>query len=224
MRRLLSWPCAVLVLAALLPGLLSFAAFPVAAQARVINETAGVQAKPDTPKQMMGSGTHMPSSVRTFAVQSNGGSAASERGKPVRGALPLDVRPAVRQQAVTSDLPAGVQRAELADQQTLSDTFPMIDDTYPETGSLVSATPLLVLEYTRLGAGSVNDKGLSVSFEICDIPEDPDPFPPAPVPVCVESGALGWVYSWRVPAGKLEWGKEYKWSATVRDLDSGASV
>lgn len=159
MRRLLSWPCAVLVLAALLPGLLSLAAFPVAAQARVINETADAQAKLVTPKQMMGSGTHVPSSVRTFATQSNGGSAAPERGKRVRGALPLDVRPAVRQQAVKSDLPVGVQRAELADKQTAGDTWPLIDDTYPETGSLVSATPLLVLEYSKIGVGSVNDKG-----------------------------------------------------------------
>ncbi|MFI7151850.1 RHS repeat-associated core domain-containing protein [Nonomuraea sp. NPDC050022] len=215
----------MLVLAALLPGLLSLAAFPVAAQARVINETADAQAKLVTPKQLMGSGTHVPKSVRTSADQLPGGGASAERRERVRGALPLEVRPAVRQQAAKSDLPVGVQRAELADQQTSGNTFPMIDDTYPETGALVSATPLLVLEYSKIGEGSATDKGLSVSFKICDIPEeDPDPFPPDPVPVCVESGELGWVYSWRVPAGKLEWGKEYKWSAHVRDLDSGRTA
>ncbi|MBT2230517.1 RHS repeat-associated core domain-containing protein [Nonomuraea sp. NEAU-A123] len=217
----------MLVLAALLPGLLSLAAFPVAAQALVINETADAQAKLVTPKQLMGSGTHVPKSVRTSADQPPRGGASAERRERVRGALPLEVRPAVRQDTAKSDLPVGVQRAELADQQTSGDTWPLIDDTYPETGALVSATPLLVLEYTKIGVGSVNDKGLSVSFKICEVPEETDPippFPPAPVPTCVESGELGWVYSWRVPAGELEWGKEYKWSAHVRDLDSGRTA
>ncbi|MEV0346046.1 RHS repeat-associated core domain-containing protein [Nonomuraea sp. NPDC050680] len=230
MRRLLSWVRIgiAVVLVTLLPSLLSLTAVPVAAQAQVISETVDSQAMPVTPKQMMGSAGRVPSSVASSAVrQAADGASPGGKDKGVRGALPLEVRPTAQRDAVTSDLPAGVRRAELADQQTSGDTWPLIDDTYPETGSLVSATPLLVLEYTKIGVGSVNDKGLSVSFKICDIPEEPapiPPFPPAPTPTCVESGALGWVHSWRVPAGKLEWGKEYKWSARVRDLDSGRTA
>ncbi|WP_433517711.1 RHS repeat-associated core domain-containing protein [Nonomuraea sp. CA-143628] len=232
MRRLLSWVRIgiAVVLVTLLPSLLSLTAVPVAAQAEVVSEIADSQAAPVTPKQMMGSASRVPSLVRTSAVPS-GEDTVTARGKRVRGALPLEMRPAVRREAKKSDLPAGVQRAELADQQTgpLGDTWPMIDSAYPEPGALVSATPLLQLEYTRIGAGTGVPKGLDISFKICEVLEDSGlppipPFPPAPTPVCVESGWLGWVHTWRVPAGKLEWGKQYEWSARVRDLDSGATA
>ncbi|MDF2712860.1 MAG: hypothetical protein K0R62_8512, partial [Nonomuraea muscovyensis] len=105
------------------------------------------------------------------------------------------------------------------------DTFPMIDDVYPEHGMLLgSVTPLLTVEVSRLGVPPLINKGLEFTFTICSkVEPDPDagPFDPVPTPVCVNSPGQVWGDTWRVPAGKLEWGKQYEWWVRVVDLDSG---
>ncbi|WP_162794906.1 DUF6531 domain-containing protein, partial [Nonomuraea lactucae] len=105
-------------------------------------------------------------------------------------------------------------------------TFPIIDDVYPEHGMLVgTVTPLLTVEATRLGGGTA--ASLRFFFKICEKPEEDDqwvPGDPLPTPVCFESGGMVGVNTWRVPSGKLQWGKQYEWWVRVVDVDSSESA
>ncbi|MER6950427.1 RHS repeat-associated core domain-containing protein [Nonomuraea sp. NPDC000554] len=181
----------------------------------------------DVPKQLMGAAADLSNLVTASAVDATSDrKRVAKPKKPVRprGALPLDVRPAVR--AVTeSKLPAGVERAEQLDRSTQAgSTFPIIDDVYPDNGLLIgTVTPLLTVKATRLGGGT--EANLKFFFKICEKPGPvEDPSEPAPTPMCAESGGQMGEDTWRVPAGKLEWGKQYEWWVRVADPESGADA
>ncbi|MEV4367470.1 DNA/RNA non-specific endonuclease [Nonomuraea sp. NPDC049637] len=207
-----------MALGAAVPGLLTFTALPAGAHA---GQTSTAMAKAeifDIPQQQRGTAQNLPSLVPTSVTQPVS-AGKPDRQKPVqiRGGLSLDVRPAVRK-AETPDLPAGTARAEKQDQlSSTAATFPIIDDVYPDTGMLIgSVTPLLTVKATRMGGGTELD--LKFSFTICEKPEEESGgTQPPPTPVCVQSGALLGQNSWRVPAGKLEWGKQYEWWVRVVD-------
>ncbi|WP_440101736.1 LamG-like jellyroll fold domain-containing protein [Streptosporangium sp. H16] len=68
-----------------------------------------------------------------------------------------------------------------------------------------SLTPLLVT-YAKSNAGVY---GIDYRFEICD--------QSGMSGTCTTSGWLSDVNTWRVPAGKLKWGKEYWWQVSAKD-------
>ncbi|MGI5287197.1 LamG-like jellyroll fold domain-containing protein [Nonomuraea polychroma] len=176
-----------------------------------------------TPTQQLGSAGVVPSLVTTSTA---GAGQKPEHDPRVPGALPLDggVGP---QETSERELPAGIRRAEQSDLAAAANTFPMINDVYPEAGTLVgSTTPLLAVWATRMGGGTEAD--LRFTFNICEKPEeaeDPLPWDPTPTPPqCWNSGGQLGVTTWRVPAGKLQWGQQYEWWVRVVDPESSASA
>jgi RHS repeat-associated protein len=178
------------------------------------------------PKQQRGSAGVVPSLVVTSATATEPEAAEDPH---VPGALPVDggawPRTALEPEP-ESDLPAGVQRAEQQDRAIAADTFPMIEDVYPDAGSLVGTiTPLLTVRAVRLGGPTIP---MRYRYNICEKPEEPDPdilFPPVPPPPpCWNSGAQLGMKSWRLPAGTLEWGKQYEWTVRIVDPESSATV
>jgi hypothetical protein len=114
MRRFSSWarsPRLIpLLVVASLPGLLFLPVGPV--QAEGIVQAAEILATGhlDLPKQMTGTAAGLPALVDTSVTQDG----------PVRGALRLEKRPAVRtatSETTASKLPAGVERAEQRDRR-----------------------------------------------------------------------------------------------------------
>jgi hypothetical protein len=123
MRRFSSWarsPRLIpLLVVASLPGLLFLPVGPV--QAEGIVQAAEILATGhlDLPKQMTGTAAGLPALVDTSVTQAADGSQEVEDG-PVRGALRLEKRPAVRtatSETTASKLPAGVERAEQRDRR-----------------------------------------------------------------------------------------------------------
>ncbi|WP_162794877.1 DUF6531 domain-containing protein, partial [Nonomuraea lactucae] len=210
------------MLVAALPGLLSLAVLPAYAQAGVVGGPAESQGPVTTPRQMVGTAGRLPSLVDA-SVTREGGAAGTRPGRRPSGVLALESRSATPEKR--SKLAAGVERANQLDRMTQADpTFPIIDDAYPEHGMLVSTTPLLAVNAIRMGGGSAAD--LKFYFTICERPddeEDPLPGEPTPTPVCVESGGQVGQNTWRVPPGKLAWGKQYEWWARAVDVESAAS-
>jgi RHS repeat-associated protein len=237
MRRFSSWarsPSLIpLLVAASLPGFLFLPAGPV--QAQGIAQVAEVLATGplDIPKQMSGTAAGLPALVDTSVTQVSSGSPEVE-DDPVRGALRLEERPAAKaapSETTASKLPAGVERAEQRDRQSaVSLGSPLIDDVHPEHGALVEVTPLLSVQTTSLGGGTSAD--FNFFYTVCEVLEEdedggvvfPDPENPAPVPECVESGRRAGEDTWRVPAGELEWGKQYEWWARVVDPEGSGSA
>ncbi|GGO81389.1 RHS repeat-associated core domain-containing protein [Nonomuraea cavernae] len=149
---------------------------------------------------------------------------------PVPGALPRDEgawpRTALQSEPESdeAELPGGVRRAEQADQATLA-AGPIIDDVYPDSGSLVGGvTPLLMVRATKLGGGT--SANLRFTFNLCEKPEESDgvTFPAPPAPPCWNSGAKLGQTTWQVPAATMEWGKQYEWWVRVADPDAGSAV
>ncbi|WP_443156296.1 LamG-like jellyroll fold domain-containing protein [Nonomuraea sp. KM88] len=175
------------------------------------------------PKQQLGSSGVVPSLVTTTSVA---GGRTSEGDPRVPGALPLDRRGEALE-VEQSELPPGVERVEQRDRQALPAAAPAINHVYPETGSLVSTTPLLTVRATSLGGGTEAD--LSFRFNICEKPEEdedefPDPGEPVPTPECWQSSVQSGVSSWRVPEDTLEWGQPYEWWVRVVDPESSDSA
>ncbi|MDR8410982.1 DUF6531 domain-containing protein [Nonomuraea sp. 3-1Str] len=213
------WTGAAVCLMVMASGLASLPALPASAASPLeVVSADGVR----TPKQQLGSGAVPLSPLPARQVASGTGVGGK---KPPKDALPLDRRPVVRAVKVEdSKVPAGIRRAEESDRSVLG-TSPMIEDVYPDSGALAEATPLLAVRAVRLGGPNMEMKYL---FTICEILED-EPwtgeFPPfPPTPECVDSGEVLGQDAWRVPAGKLGWGKNYEWSVKVTDPESGATA
>lgn len=230
MRRSLSWarsPKSVaIVFSALMPGLLVLSVLPAEAQVPMVGGGTVDQREVVTPKQMAGTAGRLPSLVDTSLTSAVGDTVDTGQAERAPEALALESRSSVPATTTTSKLPAGVERAEQIDRLTMSSTtFPIIDDVYPEHGMLIgTVTPLLTTEATRLGGGSSAD--LKFTFKICEkLEEDEDEVPtipplPAPTPECFTSGAQVGEQTWRVPAGSLQWGKQYEWWVRVVDVES----
>ncbi len=126
--------------------------------------------------------------------------------QPPKAAVPAERRRGAElQQEISADLdglPSGVARAEAADALVAA---PPLVDMYPLSGSLVdSLRPML-----RAWADS--DSAISYEFELCDVETMSGSG-------CTSSGYLpSNGNAWKIPAGKLAWGKQYWWTVTVRD-------
>ncbi|MFC4900492.1 GH-E family nuclease [Streptosporangium amethystogenes subsp. fukuiense] len=92
---------------------------------------------------------------------------------------------------------------------------PWATATLPTDGALVeSRTPIL---QARGGSNDSYSTPVEFTFEICD--------DEAMTNECISSGVLSadWTNtkSWKVPAGKLAWSKQYWWNVTITDTDNG---
>ncbi|MBB5629330.1 polymorphic toxin-type HINT domain-containing protein [Sphaerisporangium krabiense] len=83
---------------------------------------------------------------------------------------------------------------------------PEILDMFPMDQDLVGVTPVLSA-YAR-SAGGVY--GIDYVFEVCDEQL-----------TCSSSGVIGDHGAWRVPQGRLSWGKPYQWTVTATDRGTG---
>ncbi|MEV4529188.1 LamG-like jellyroll fold domain-containing protein [Streptosporangium sp. NPDC049304] len=200
------------VLVTALPGLLLFQAFPVSAA--TVQPPPLFHGPPDTPDQLTGSAAGFPSLVDTAAttttVKVKPSKQEDERPK---GALQPEGRFVNEPQpAATGKSPDADKRStssEAARAQALDCQYgciPTIVDVHPWNEAQVgSLTPLLVT-YAKSNAGVY---GIDYFFEICDRSGMSG--------TCTTSGWLSDVNTWRVPAGKLKWGKEYWWQVSAKD-------
>ncbi|MGS2640692.1 LamG-like jellyroll fold domain-containing protein [Streptosporangium sp. G12] len=197
---------------AALPGLLLFQAVPVSA-ARV-QPPALFQGTPDTPNQLTGSAAGFPSLVDSAATATTVKVKPSQQDdEPPKGALrpegrfvdePQPAAPAKGADADRRSFSSGAARAQAMDCQY--GCIPTIVDVHPWNEAQVgSLTPLLVT-YAKSNAGVY---GIDYRFEICD--------QSGMSGTCTTSGWLSDVNTWRVPAGKLKWGKEYWWQVSAKD-------
>ncbi|MGI5271382.1 LamG-like jellyroll fold domain-containing protein [Nonomuraea sp. CA-218870] len=139
---------------------------------------------------------------------------------PVRGALPLEDRLPSTGETAARGLPSGVIRAEQREQAVLG--WPLIDDTYPEHGTLVgTVTPLLTVEATSMGGGTQAD--FDFFYNVCEVLEEEEAGNPPPTPECFQSGRQQGKNTWRVPAGRLKWGQQYEWWVRVVDPATNSS-
>jgi RHS repeat-associated protein len=211
MRRNLSWRRSVgivIALAGMMPGLLILPAYP--ATATSVTALGGdVAASPVVPQQMRGSAQNLPSLLPTTqleqAAEPEGGWKAQVQ--PPEGAVPAEDRTQDTGTQTDEGLPAGVRKAEQAERAVLA--VPSLVDVYPKQGYLVDS-----LRPTLRAWGQSNNGGssaLSYSFRICDVESMSGSG-------CTTSGYVsGNRNHWQVPAGKLEWGKQYWWRVTIRD-------
>ncbi|NUW30914.1 hypothetical protein HTZ77_05710 [Nonomuraea sp. SMC257] len=179
------------------------------AQAQAVAALSAVvgQERVETPRQMAGNAVRaLPPLTPTKAVKQPQLRDADERPK---GALPLERG---RNEELPSpkerQLPSGVARAEQIDAGCCS---PLIQDRFPANRALVdSLTPTLTAYVSSANA-------LEYTFNVCDsiIMQWGK---------CVSSGALNQIHSWRVPEGKLEWGKQYYWELIAKDLGTSATT
>ncbi|MEU7900279.1 RHS repeat-associated core domain-containing protein [Nonomuraea sp. NPDC049152] len=181
-----------------------------------MSELTGYQGPVTTPQQMTGTSGVLPSLVDASITREAGDAAEPERRKRTPGALALESRSATPMKALNRQ--ASSEPTERVNRMMQAGTtFPMIDDVYPEHGMLGTVTPLLTVRATRMGGGS--SAQLEFFYTICEKPDEDEGSTPAPE--CVTSGGLVGEETWRVPAGKLEWGKQYEWWVHVVDVESG---
>lgn len=102
---------------------------------------------------------------------------------------------------------------------------PIIIEMLPTAGAQVGTlTPKLsVLAESRVGTDEWGALRYSFQVETDLSAYEPDQIDDEPF-VTVDSGWLAHGVSiWRVPAGKLEWGKPYRWRVTVQDTSNGST-
>jgi RHS repeat-associated protein len=216
MRRVSSWRRSVgtvVALAGMAPGLLVLPAYPATA-ASVTSVTAlahDAEASPVIPRQMRGSAQRLPSLLPATQLGQVSEPQAGWKAQvqPPEGAVPAEDRTqdsAGSDESSDEDLPAGVRNAEQAERSVLA--VPSLVDVYPKQGYLVDS-----LRPTLRAWGRSNNGGgsLSYSFKICDVESMSGSG-------CTSSGYVsGNRNHWQVPAGELEWGKQYWWRVTIRD-------
>ncbi|WP_193319053.1 LamG-like jellyroll fold domain-containing protein [Nonomuraea phyllanthi] len=157
----------------------------------------------EVPRQMAGTVAGLPSLVPAVATRTSPASTSKEGdGRTTKGALPLERRagdePSVPQSG--RRLPRGTQRAEQLDAGCCS---PVVEERSPLDWTLADTlTPLLMVK-----ADSAN--GMDFTFEVCD--------DGSMLKGCFSSQVQSDVHYWRVPAGKLKWGRQYFWQVTVKD-------
>ncbi|MEU3170363.1 LamG-like jellyroll fold domain-containing protein [Streptosporangium sp. NPDC006930] len=224
MRRNVSWSfsaraktwASVIVVTAVTPGLLLFQAVPVAA---AMQSVALFHGTPDTPDQLTGSAAGFPSLVDSKATTQMSAAVVDGQWRsdiePPEGAVPIEERFVDQREtgtqagtlSKTSAAPAQSQASLLADEPTLLNTF-------PRSGMLMdSLTPTLRAQGRSTVGGSVR-----YAFKICD----KDTMTGTG---CTSSGTLAaGVNTWKVPAVKLAWGKQYWWTVTVTDTSNSMST
>ncbi len=168
---------------------------------------AGAVSLDDVPRQQMGTAagrpTLVPTSVTQLAAQPASAEAAAQR---LKGAVPLEQRDYGSQPPVKKPeraLPGGTLRAEAAEATTAGCCSPVIQDRFPLDFALVDTLTPLLLVY----ADSAN--GMDYTFKVCN--------DYSMLTGCFSSSVQGDVYTWRVPANKLKWGRQYFWQVTIKD-------
>ncbi|MFI6706607.1 LamG-like jellyroll fold domain-containing protein [Nonomuraea sp. NPDC050478] len=207
----------------MLPGLFTLSVDPAQADSLIADTNNAEQADVVVPKQMMGTAGVLPGVVNGAVTRAENDAEPHEDNPqaPVRGALPLEDRlPRAQENASSRELPSGVVRAEQREQAVLG--WPLIDDTYPEHGTLTgTVTPLLTVEATSMGGGTQAD--FDFYYNVCEVLEEEEAGNPPPSPECFQSGRQQGKNTWRVPAGRLKWGQQYEWWVRVVDPASNSS-
>ncbi|MFG1963344.1 LamG-like jellyroll fold domain-containing protein [Nonomuraea sp. NPDC049028] len=169
------------------------------------------------PEQMVGSAAGLPSLLPTTQVPAALAASDGWRSdvQAPEGAVPREDRTldSATAESKQDSLPAGVARAEAAERSVLA--VPGLVDVYPKQGYLVdSLTPTL----RAWGQSNNGGSALSYSFKVCDVETMSGTG-------CTSGSAAGNGNSWKVPASKLAWGKQYWWTVTVKDsLDSSTTT
>ena len=220
MRRNSSWPrsarWAHLVLIAAIPGLLQIPALPALA---ITDPMALAPMVPlVTPQQLTGSAAGFPTLVASEAtrqVSAAGDGAWRSDIDPPDDAVPVEER-FVDQQAQeqaetssnTSKTSAPAQRAALLAGE------PVLLNAFPRSGMLMdSLTPTLRAQGRSPLGGS-----LRYAFRICDKTTMTGTG-------CTSSGTLAsGVSTWKVPAAKLAWAKQYWWTVTITDTTNSLTT
>ncbi|MFI6910043.1 LamG-like jellyroll fold domain-containing protein [Nonomuraea sp. NPDC050394] len=213
MRRLLTgsriWH-AITLSAVLGSGLIALPTAPVLAAPAATSAIAKGDAV--VPVQQYGTGAPkdflVDTTVTTAAVDAEAVAPGPDI-KPPKGALPQENRftPASAAADPGERLAGGVRRAEQADAAALCCT-PSIEDRFPQDWAQVGTrTPLLITYAT-------STNGIDYTFKVCD------DF--SMLMNCFSSAALSDIMTWRIPAGKLSWGKQYFWQVTVKDRGTSA--
>ncbi|WP_329087694.1 MULTISPECIES: RHS repeat-associated core domain-containing protein [unclassified Streptosporangium] len=224
MRRSLSWSfsarvktwASVVVITAVTPGLLLFQAVPVSAAMQSATLFHGT---PDTPDQLTGSAAGFPSLVDSKATTEVSAMVVHGQWRsdiePPEGAVPVEER--FVDQQVTSTQAGALSKISATPAQSQASLLagePSLLNTFPRSGMLMdSLTPTLRAQGRSTVGGSVR-----YAFKICD----KDTMTGTG---CTSSGTLAaGVNTWKVPASKLAWSKQYWWTVTVTDTSNSMST
>ncbi len=193
---------------AALPGLLTLQAQPVVADSGRPVVTAAADGMPDTPKQMMGSGAGLSSSVSADATRSTADPGTPKAKAAPVGAVPQELRKGVVRTKQTGSL----SRLLTAKATSGTTSAPTITSMSPANGVQVMTTePTLSVTATTSPGGSIGYR-----FEVCTNPSMSTG--------CVTAIPLS--NSWTVPKDTLGWGRQYWWRVLVSDASTtgGESV
>ncbi|MEV8635800.1 LamG-like jellyroll fold domain-containing protein [Streptosporangium sp. NPDC051023] len=196
----------------------------------LISATPGVAAadavrisapRPVTPKQLTGSAKGFPSLVKTEVTTTTvDGTGWKNDAKPPKDAVPVDKRLIGREvrEGLTERLIKGGAKAAPPGGQPMAALLagePALLDAFPRDDMLVdSLTPTLRAQ----GKVTTGSGPLQYAFKICDNSS-------LTGTGCTSSGTLSsGVSTWKVPASKLAWGKQYWWQATITDTSNSAST
>ncbi|MFI7700342.1 RHS repeat-associated core domain-containing protein [Nonomuraea sp. NPDC049480] len=201
-----------------MPGLLVVQGQSALARSAVVVQQ-NAAGSPVIPRQMAGSTAGLPSLLPVTQVPAAVNASAgwrSEVQRPEGSVAREDRTPDVAETDASGQdrLPAAVLRAEAAERSVLA--VPRLVDVYPKQGYLVDSLTPSLRAWGQSGNGNY---AVSYSFKVCDVASMSGTG-------CTTSGYVASNGNrWTVPAGKLEWGKQYWWTVTVRDsFDSSTTT
>ncbi|MGV9309878.1 RHS repeat-associated core domain-containing protein [Nonomuraea sp. NPDC003727] len=193
-----------------------------------MSELSGYQGPVTTPKQMAGTSGVLPPLVDVSATQARTGSTGPRNAQKIKlpkGALGLDNRAASK--ALPEDpkppklwIPRDKRKQEMASAvderavQTASADAPWIGPAFPENQAQVDTlTPQL--RANAYGRGTSAWWQVEREYKVCELTAS------GTVGTCHKSAWKPWTDPfWKVPAGKLQWGKTYVWEVQARDTNT----
>ncbi|MER5646140.1 RHS repeat-associated core domain-containing protein [Streptosporangium sp. NPDC002524] len=175
--------------------------------------------QPVTPKQLAGSAAGFSSLVKTDVTTTTvDGKGWKTEAEPPEDAVPREER-FIDQNTSGGQ---GAQPTKSAKEKSGGSSLaalmagePTLLDAFPRDGMLVdSLTPTLRAQ----GRVTIGTGPLRYAFNICDVPAMTGTG-------CASSGTLAaGVSTWKVPANKLAWGKQYWWQVTITDTSNSLSI
>ncbi|MEU8201565.1 RHS repeat-associated core domain-containing protein [Streptosporangium sp. NPDC049046] len=206
-----------LALLVVVPGLLQIPALPAVAGVEVSPALAGLPLV--TPRQLTGSAAGLPTLVGTEATSEVLAAVVEGQWRsdiePPEDAVPIEERFVNQREGDTQSGSSAKKSPPAAQrQESLLVDEPVLLNTFPRSGMLMdSLTPTLRAQGRSVVGGSVR-----YAFKICD----KDTMTGTG---CTSSGTLAaGVSTWKVPAAKLAWGKQYWWTVTVTDTSNSTST